>query len=73
MDEREIVETDVDELWLREWAQSGLVALESYLSKHAAFAEFLRGRPDPGRPDPGCADLGCADLDWDDDGSARSV
>jgi hypothetical protein len=57
-DEREIAETDVDELWLREWAQSGLVALQSYLAKHAAFAEFLRRRPD---------------LESGDDGSARSV
>jgi hypothetical protein len=58
MDEREIAETDVDELWLREWAQSGLVAFDAYLAKHAAFAEFLRRRPD---------------LDWDDDGSAGTV
>ena len=58
MDEREIAETDVDELWLREWTEVGLVALESYLAKHAAFAEFLRRRPD---------------LESDDDGSARSV
>ncbi len=58
MDEREIADTDVDELWLREWAQSGLVALAAYLAKHAAFAEFLRARPD---------------LESDDDGSARSV
>jgi hypothetical protein len=57
-DEREIAETDVDELWLREWAQSGLVALQSYLAKQAAFAEFLRRRPD---------------LESGDDGSARSV
>jgi hypothetical protein len=58
MDEREIADTDVDELWLREWAQAGLVALESYLAKHAAFAEFLRRR---------------SDLESGDDGSARSV
>lgn len=58
MDEREVVATDVDELWLREWAQSGLVALEAYLAKHAAFADFLRLRPH---------------LESDDDGSARSV
>jgi hypothetical protein len=58
MDEREVVETDVDELWLREWAQSGLVALDAYLAKHAAFAEFLRGQ---------------LDLESGDDGSARSV
>ena len=58
MDAREIAETDVDELWLREWAQSGLVAFEAYLAKQAAFAEFLRRRPD---------------LESGDDGSARSV
>jgi hypothetical protein len=63
MDAREIAETDVDELWLREWAQSGLVALEGYLTKQAAFAEYLRRHPD----------LGWADLEWDDDGSAGSV
>ena len=57
MDEREIVETDIDELWLHEWAQSGLVALDAYLAKHAAFAEFLRR----------------LDLESGDDGSARSV
>ena len=46
MDEHEIARTDVDDLWLREWAQSGVDALEVYLAKHAAFAEFLRRRPD---------------------------
>lgn len=58
MGEREIAETDVDELWLREWAQSGLADLQAYLAKHAAFAEFLRRRPD---------------LESGDDGSPRSV
>jgi hypothetical protein len=58
MDAREIAETDVDELWLREWAHAGLLDLETYLAKHAAFAEFLRAR---------------SDLESADDGSARSV
>ena len=58
MDEREIARTDVDDLWLREWARSGLDALEVYLAKHAAFAEFLRRR---------------ADLESSHDGSPRSV
>jgi hypothetical protein len=44
MDEAEIVGTDVDELWLREWAQSGLVALGVYLAKQAAFRKFLQNR-----------------------------
>lgn len=58
MDAREIAETDVDELWVREWAHVGIAAFEAYLTNHAAFAEFLRRRPD---------------LESDDDGSARSV
>ena len=31
----------VDELWLAEWAAAGIEAAESYLAKHAAFADFL--------------------------------
>ena len=58
MDEREIATTDVDDLWLREWAQAGVEALEGYLAKHAAFAEFLRLR---------------ADLESSHDGSAGTV
>lgn len=58
VDDREIDQIDVDELWLREWAESGLVAMRQYLAKHAAFAEYLRRR---------------ADLESDDDGSAGSV
>lgn len=58
MDEREIRETDVDEAWLREWAHTGLVALEAYLARRAAVAELLRVRPD---------------LHSDDGGSSRSV
>ncbi len=58
VDDREIVSTDVDELWLREWAQAGLAGLQEYLAKHAAFADFLRER----------------DLESSGhDGSARSV
>ena len=45
MDEREIAETDVDELWLREWAQAGLADLEAY----------LRARPDLESADDGSA------------------
>jgi hypothetical protein len=58
MDEREIAETDIDELWLREWALAGISVLEAYLARHAAFADYLRERPD---------------LESSDDGSARSV
>jgi hypothetical protein len=58
MDAKEIAETDVDELWLREWAHAGIAAFEAYLINHAAFAEFLRRR---------------TDLESDNDGSACSV
>ena len=45
MDENpDITEIDVDELWLREWVEDGLVRLQSYLAKQAAFAEYLRER-----------------------------
>jgi hypothetical protein len=34
----------VDEAWLYDWAAEGLVALERYLAKQAAFAAFLAAR-----------------------------
>ena len=55
---RDVKQIDVDQLWLQEWAEAGLTALEAYLAKHAAFAEFLQRQPD---------------LRSNDDGSARSV
>lgn len=57
LDDREIVSIDVDQLWIREWAEAGLSALHEYLAKQAAFADFLRQR----------------DLESGDDGSPRSV
>ena len=35
---------DVDEAWIVGWADEGIVELEQYLAKHAAFADFLRAR-----------------------------
>ena len=35
---------DVDEAWIAEWAAEGIAALECYLAKHAAFAEYLATR-----------------------------
>jgi hypothetical protein len=35
---------DVDEAWIAEWAADGLAAIEHYLAKHAAFAEYLATR-----------------------------
>jgi hypothetical protein len=37
---------DVDDIWLQEWAARGIVAIERYLARHAAFAEYLRRHPD---------------------------
>jgi hypothetical protein len=35
----------VDEAWLHDWVAEGMTALERYLAKQAAFAEYLRSRP----------------------------
>jgi hypothetical protein len=35
---------DVDEAWVAEWAAEGIAAIEQYLAKHAAFAEYLATR-----------------------------
>lgn len=37
---------DVDEAWLAEWAAEGIGAIERYLAKQAAFADYLRSRGD---------------------------
>ena len=48
---------DVDEAWIVDWATDGLLAIERYLAKHAAFADFLRARDDLDWFDgDGCAD-----------------
>ena len=31
----------VDEAWLHDWALVGIAALEGYLARHAAFADYL--------------------------------
>jgi hypothetical protein len=35
------IEADLEESWLEDWAGVGIAELESYLAKHAAFADFL--------------------------------
>jgi len=37
---------DVDEAWIVGWASDGVLAIELYLAKHAAFANFLQARDD---------------------------
>ena len=44
MDERgelHVIEDDLSETWVEEWAESGVEAIEQYLAKHAAFRAFL--------------------------------
>ena len=41
-DTTDITKIDVDELWLREWAEEGILRLDRYLACHAAFDEYLR-------------------------------
>jgi hypothetical protein len=37
-----VTHLDVDEAWIADWAAEGVAALERYLSRHAAFAAYLR-------------------------------
>jgi hypothetical protein len=34
---------DLEPGWLERWAAKGIVALEAYLAKHAAFLSYLEG------------------------------
>ena len=43
-DNADLIDIDVDELWLHEWAAAGLDELERYLARQAAFADYLRNR-----------------------------
>ena len=36
-----LIENDLSETWVAEWAQGGVQELESYLAKHLAFLSFL--------------------------------
>ena len=44
MDERGIIhliEDDLSETWVADWATEGVQAVEAYLAKHQAFQSFL--------------------------------
>ncbi len=44
MDERgvlHVVEDDLSESWLEDWAAAGVEAIEDYLAKHLAFLTYL--------------------------------
>jgi hypothetical protein len=36
-----LIEDDLSETWVEEWAQGGVASIESYLAKHLAFLSFL--------------------------------
>jgi len=36
-----LIEPDLSETWLEDWAGAGVAEIEAYLAKHAAFLAFL--------------------------------
>ncbi len=38
------IEDDLNETWLEDWAGVGVAEIEDYLSKHAAFLNFLESQ-----------------------------
>jgi hypothetical protein len=36
-----LIEDDLQERWLEDWAGSGVEAIEEYLAKHLAFLSYL--------------------------------
>ena len=46
MDERNlhVIQDDLTETWLEEWAGDGVAEVEAYLAKHAAFLSYLESR-----------------------------
>ena len=43
MDERSLhqIQDELTDPWLEDWAGAGVVEIESYLAKHAAFLSYL--------------------------------
>ena len=44
MDERgafHLIEDDLSETWVEDWARAGVEAIEYYLAKHLAFLSYL--------------------------------
>ena len=39
-----LIEPDLSETWLEDWAGAGVAEIEAYLAKHAAFLAFLDGQ-----------------------------
>jgi len=36
-----LIEDDLSETWVEDWARSGIEAIEDFLAKHLAFLTFL--------------------------------
>jgi hypothetical protein len=36
-----LIEDDLSDTWVEDWAGAGVLAIEDYLEKHAAFLTFL--------------------------------
>ncbi|HXH96745.1 MAG TPA: hypothetical protein VNH40_05985 [Gaiellaceae bacterium] len=49
MSERDLhrIEDELAETWVEDWAGAGIVEIEEYLAKHAAFQTFLEGPEAP--------------------------
>ena len=46
MDDRNVyeIQADLTDTWLEDWAGAGVVEVEEYLAKHAAFLSYLETR-----------------------------
>ena len=46
MDNRNVyeIQDDLTDTWLEDWAGAGVVEVEEYLAKHAAFLSYLETR-----------------------------
>jgi hypothetical protein len=51
LDERDVVQIDVDEYWLRDLLAADLEALDSLLGSHAAFDEYVRDHAPADEPE----------------------
>ncbi len=38
------IQDDLRDTWLEDWSDAGVVEIESYLAKHAAFLSYLETR-----------------------------
>jgi hypothetical protein len=41
-----MIEDDLSDTWLEDWAGAGVAEIETYLAKHAAFLSYLETHPE---------------------------